>query len=217
MIGPIPFELLGLVCTIICIVALSVALVTYIQRSRQRKRDGDHPAVVTQAEPNTPANKESAYTRVGELVQKATTHTVETLTTTLTSVENKLASPETKQARLSQKPASPPSGQKVPHRPIPEPALPSSAIEPPPLGKPVTGIPGRTLDPLNLAGEIDQMVQQKLKNRPDLAGRRVRLANSLDGGLRIYVDDHVFETVGDVTDFKVREIIRDAIREWEGV
>jgi hypothetical protein len=50
-----------------------------------------------------------------------------------------------------------------------------------------------------------------------LEGRRVRLANGLDGGLRIYVDDDVFEAVGDITDFKVREIIRDAIREWEGV
>jgi hypothetical protein len=73
------------------------------------------------------------------------------------------------------------------------------------------------LDPLNLTDNIDQMVQQKLRERPDLAGRRVRLANSLDGGLRIYVDDDVFEAVGDITDFKVREIIRDAIREWEGV
>ena len=73
------------------------------------------------------------------------------------------------------------------------------------------------LDPLNLTAHIDQMVQQKLQERPDLASRRVRLGTSRDGGLRIYVDDDVFEAVGDITDFKVREIIRDAIREWEGV
>ena len=35
-------------------------------------------------------------------------------------------------------------------------------------------------------------------------------------GLRIYVDGEVFEAVGDITDFKVRELIRDTIREWEG-
>lgn len=79
------------------------------------------------------------------------------------------------------------------------------------------GMPGRMLDPLNLADDIDQMVQHKLRERPDLADRRVRLASGRDGGLRIYVDGEVFEAVGDITDFKVRELIRDTIREWEGV
>jgi hypothetical protein len=213
MVGSIPFELLGLMCTITCIVGLSVALLNYIRRSRQRKRGGDHPAVVTQAGPDTRANKESAYTRVGKLVQKATAHTVETLTTTLTSVENKLASPETQQA----KPLLPLSSQEMPRRPVPEPASPSSATEPPILGKPVMGMPGRTLDPLNLADEIDQVVQHRLRERPDLADRHIRLASGLDGGLRIYVDGEIFEAVSDITDFKVREVIRDAIREWEGV
>jgi hypothetical protein len=72
------------------------------------------------------------------------------------------------------------------------------------------------LDPLNLADEIDQMVQQRLRERADLANRRIRLASGLDGGLRIYVDGQIFEAVGDITDFRVRELIRDAIREWEG-
>jgi hypothetical protein len=30
------------------------------------------------------------------------------------------------------------------------------------------------------------------------------------------VDGEAFEAVGDITDFKVRELIRDTIREWEG-
>lgn len=70
---------------------------------------------------------------------------------------------------------------------------------------------------MNLADEIDQMVQHRLRERPDLADRHIRLASGLDGGLRIYVDDEVFEAVGDITDFRVREFIRDTIREWEGV
>jgi len=77
-------------------------------------------------------------------------------------------------------------------------------------------MPGRTLDPLNLADTIDRMVQQRLVERPDLAGRRIRLGTGKDGGLRIYVDDEIFEAIGDVTDFRVRELIRDTIREWEG-
>lgn len=79
------------------------------------------------------------------------------------------------------------------------------------------GMPGRTPYPLNLADEIDQMVQHRLRERPDLADRHIRLASGLDGGLRIYVDGEIFEAVSDIADFKVREIIRDAIREWEGV
>jgi hypothetical protein len=78
-------------------------------------------------------------------------------------------------------------------------------------------MPGRTLDPLNLTDNIDRIVQQKLRERPDLAGRRVRLATGRDGELRIYVDSDVFEAVSDITDLTVREIIRDAIREWEGI
>ncbi len=215
--GTIPFELVGLVCAIACIIGLSVVLFNYIQRSRRRKRGGDHPAVLTQANSDISVNKEGAYTRVGKLVQKATAHTVETLTATLTSVESKLASPETTQARLNQNPLLSPSSQEMLRRPVPEPASPSSATEPPSLGKPVMGMPGRTLDPLNLADEIDQMVQHRLRERPDLADRHIRLASGLDGGLRIYVDGEIFEAVSDIADFKVREIIRDAIREWEGV
>jgi hypothetical protein len=190
MVGTIPFELIGLACAVACIIGLSVALLTYIQRSRQRKRGGDHPAFVAQASPDASAEK---------------------------AVESNLALPETTQARLDQKSPLPSSRQEMPYRPASKPASYSPKTEPSRLEKPVMGVPGRTLDPLNLADEIDQMVQHRLRGRPDLADRHIRLASGLDGGLRIYVDGEVFEAVGDITDFKVRELIRDTIRDWEGV
>jgi hypothetical protein len=206
MVGTIPFELIGLVCAVACIIGLSVALVIYVQRSRQRKRGGDHPIFVTQASPDTPA-EESASQRVGERVQKVTAP----------AIESNSALSETTQAQLDQKPSVTAFRREMLRQPVPEPALPSSKTEPPRLERPVVGMPGRTLDPLNLADEIDQMVQHRLRGRPDLADRHIRLASGLDGGLRIYVDDEVFEAVGDITDFRVRELIRDTIREWEGV
>jgi hypothetical protein len=206
MVGTIPFELIGLVCTVACIVGLSVALVTYVQRSRQRKRGGEHPVFVTRASPDTPA-EESVSQRVGERVQNVT----------VPAFESNPVSSETTQARLDQKPSVTALRQEMLHQPFPEPASPSSKTELPRLERPVVGVPGRTLDPLNLADEIDQMVQHRLRGRPDLADRHIRLASGLDGGLRIYVDDEVFEAVSDITDFRVRELIRDTIREWEGV
>jgi hypothetical protein len=191
MAGTIPFELIGLVCAVACIIGLLMALLTYVQRSRRRKRGDDHFAFVARARSDAPA-------------------------TTLVSVEDELASPTTTQARLDQESPSPPSDQEALRRQFLEPAPPSFATEPPRLEKPVMGMPGRMLDPLNLADDIDQMVQHKLRERPDLVDRRIRLASGRDGGLRIYVDGEVFEAVGDITDFKVRELIRDTICEWEG-
>jgi hypothetical protein len=83
--------------------------------------------------------------------------------------------------------------------------------------KSVLGTPGRTLEPLNLVTDIDQIVQQRIQERPDLRERTVRLSSGREGELRIYVDAQVFEAVDDITDFRVRELIRDAIREWEGI
>lgn len=212
-----PIELIVFLIASVGFLGMLAAMVIYYYVAQQSKRRGQRPGVVIQAELQALAEKGRSYRQLGEIVQKATAKTVEKLNTTLASVEDKLASEETSQAS-PERASSPPKNQGVPSTPPPESALPPLPTRPHRvLERPVMGMPGRTLDPLNLTDEIDRMVQQKLKNRPDLAGRRVRLANGLDGGLRIYVDDDVFEAVDDITDFKVREIIRDAIREWEGV
>lgn len=193
------------------------AMTIYYYVAQQSKRRGKRPGAVIQADLEALAEKWRSYRELGKIVQKAATKSIEKLNTTLTAVEDKLASAETAQALPGQKLSSPPKNQSAPSPP-PEAAISSLPVSPQRvLERPVTGMPGRMLDPLNLTDNIDQMVQQKLRERPDLAGRRVRLANGRDGGLRIYVDDDVFEAVSDITDFKVREIIRDAIREWEGV
>jgi hypothetical protein len=63
--------------------------------------------------------------------------------------------------------------------------------------------------------KIDDLVQERLQERPDMAGRHVRLAAGAGLGLRIYVDRRTFEAVDDIPDPEVRALIQDAIREWE--
>ena len=199
--------------SILAAVGLLVALIIYIYVSRQSKRRGQRPSTVIKAD--LEALRNGPYRRLGEAIQKATSKTTEAFQATLTSVGGEPAS-EAAQTQPGQSLPSP--DQSALHRRPSEsarPPLPSRS--PRVLEKPVVGMPGRTLDPLNLADIIDQMVQLKLRERPDLAARRIRLASGLDGGLRIYVDDKVYEAVGDIADFRVRELIRDTIREWEGV
>jgi len=84
-----------------------------------------------------------------------------------------------------------------------------------PPARPAVREPGSMLDPLNFVEDIDDKVQQKLKARPALADRFVRLTTGIGGGLRIYVDKQVFSEVSEVPDPEIRTIIQDAIREWE--
>lgn len=95
-------------------------------------------------------------------------------------------------------------------------APPSSSITPPGLpGGPTLRTPGRLLDPLTFVDEIDSLVQQRLSEQPNLAGRFIRLTSGKAGGLRIYVDRQIFDAVSDITDPQVRALIQDAIHEWE--
>jgi len=68
---------------------------------------------------------------------------------------------------------------------------------------------------LTLVDEIDDLVQQRLQERLDLAERRIRLTTSEDGGLCIHVGQQTFNAVNDIPDPQVQALIHDAIREWE--
>jgi hypothetical protein len=58
-------------------------------------------------------------------------------------------------------------------------------------------------------------VQQRLRERPDLAKRRIGLTTGKDGGICIHVDLQTFDSIDDVPDSEVRRLIQDAILEWE--
>jgi hypothetical protein len=68
---------------------------------------------------------------------------------------------------------------------------------------------------LLMVKEIDDLVQQRLRERPELAKQRVRLISGKDGNLYIYVGQQTFSSVDDISDPQVQTLIQDAIREWE--
>ncbi len=70
-------------------------------------------------------------------------------------------------------------------------------------------------EPLPLVEEIDDLVQQRLQQWPEMTGQRIRLASGEDGNLYIYVGQQTFSSVDDISDPQVQALIRDAIREWE--
>ncbi len=69
--------------------------------------------------------------------------------------------------------------------------------------------------PSPLVKEINELVQQRLREQPELAKLRVRLISGKDGNLCIHVGQEIFGAVDDVSDPQVKALIQDAIREWE--
>ncbi|MEM6528079.1 MAG: hypothetical protein AAF653_07270 [Chloroflexota bacterium] len=70
-------------------------------------------------------------------------------------------------------------------------------------------------EPLDLAGQIDLFLQQKLQADPELAARGLRVQGAPDGTVQIQVDGEVYAGVGEVTDTEVRAYLQQVIAEWQ--
>lgn len=94
---------------------------------------------------------------------------------------------------------------------------------PPPAPKTPVGLQGmlpkqapRTmLEPLTFVDEINDLVQLRLQERPEMAGRSIHLSADGPVGLSIRVGAQTFEAVSEITDPQVKALIQDVIREWE--
>ena len=76
--------------------------------------------------------------------------------------------------------------------------------------------PSQPLAPLlTPADEINELVQQRVQERPDMAKRDIRITTSADGSLRIRVGLHTFTKVDDISDPEVKSLVQDVIREWK--
>lgn len=76
--------------------------------------------------------------------------------------------------------------------------------------------PPQPLAPLlTPADEINELVQQRVQERPDMAKRDIRITTSADGSLRIRVGLHTFTKVDDISDPEVKSLVQDVIREWK--
>jgi LPS sulfotransferase NodH len=71
------------------------------------------------------------------------------------------------------------------------------------------------LGPLRLVEEIDALVQERVRERPDLADQGIRLTHDIDGRILIYVGQQRYRSADDIPDDDVKALIHDAIRVWE--
>lgn len=119
----------------------------------------------------------------------------------------------------SQKPAQTPSVSVPAQRPISHP-MPPAPVKPvePSLGAILSPAKKtsveRPMASLSIVGQIDMILQARLINTA-LAGHGIRLQESLQGAVEVYVGLQKFPGVDDVPDEAIKAAIRAAIAEWE--
>jgi hypothetical protein len=69
--------------------------------------------------------------------------------------------------------------------------------------------------PSGIANAVEEFLQFKLSNTPEYAARSIHIRPAPDHSVRIEVDGHFYEAIGDVVDPDVREFLFNLMREWE--
>jgi len=72
-----------------------------------------------------------------------------------------------------------------------------------------------TIPALNLAEEMNNIVQARLRYSPLAEGNRIEVMGDYTGGIRIRVNDDYFKTPEEIPDPEVKELIQASIKEWE--
>ncbi len=99
----------------------------------------------------------------------------------------------------------------------PPPAAAVSPRVPAPTGHlsspPKEKAPAEPAAPLSIIAQVDQILQELLKNTqfPQV----VRLLEGPDGGIQVVVGLRLYRSVDEVPDPQVRQLIRQAVTEWE--
>lgn len=91
-----------------------------------------------------------------------------------------------------------------------------------PLSSGLLGRSGSTSSPapsilpgLNLADEINKIVQARLLASPLAANTEVEITSDPGGGIRIKVNDVIYSSPDEITDAEVRQLIKASIKQWE--
>ncbi|MBK8420955.1 hypothetical protein [Candidatus Villigracilis saccharophilus] len=100
--------------------------------------------------------------------------------------------------------------------PFNTPPIPDSVKEsaPPPAQPLVKKTEEKNISTLSIVGQIDSVLQTKLM-KTKFAKAGIRLQESLQGGVQVYVGLQKYATIDDVPDEQIKSEIRAAIAEWE--
>lgn len=119
--------------------------------------------------------------------------------------------PATTQNATSELKTSPPQVASSPKKTItPAPAADERPTAPPPpedVDEPVSA-------PQSIVAQIDSVLQARLAGSP-LKEKGIRLQESLDGGVLVWVGIDKYEGVDDVPDEEIKNALHAAIKEWE--
>ncbi|NJN79317.1 MAG: hypothetical protein HC797_01945 [Anaerolineales bacterium] len=113
----------------------------------------------------------------------------------------------------------------------PKPSVTQTPLTQPPLASPAgsevkpvsilsSGQPAKKRDPekefalLSIVQQIDTVLQKKLSGSP-FENQKIRLQDSPQGAVEVYVGLQKYESIDDVPNDEIRSIIRAAISEWE--
>ena len=126
--------------------------------------------------------------------------------------------------------ANPPNPSPMIPKPPPEAeaAFLASIQEAPPIPLNITpkkrGLLGRVTQPdpppanipgLNLAEEINDIVQARLRYSPLAATNHIEITTDLSGRIRIEVNDKFYSSPDDISDPEIKALIQASIKEWE--
>jgi hypothetical protein len=72
-----------------------------------------------------------------------------------------------------------------------------------------------SLPSLNLAGEINKIVQTRLMYSPLGTNTKVDILSAPDGGIRINVNGKIYNSPDEVADPDIKQLIKESIKQWE--
>ncbi|RJP51932.1 MAG: hypothetical protein C4583_07665 [Anaerolineaceae bacterium] len=112
-------------------------------------------------------------------------------------------------------PAPSPTPSSAPAPAMPRPVVPSAPV-PVPTPRPLTAAAKdeKPATAINIVAQIDEILQARLARSP-LANHAVRITESPEGGVIVWVGLQKFMGASEVTDPEVKAIIQAAISEWE--
>lgn len=71
------------------------------------------------------------------------------------------------------------------------------------------------LPTLNLADEINEIAQNRLRNSDLAQTTHIEITSNMDGGIRIHVNGQYYASPNDIPDPKIKTLIKNSIKEWE--
>jgi hypothetical protein len=109
-----------------------------------------------------------------------------------------------------------PAGEKP--QPVAGPSAAVTTVTPSPTPPHLADIPSQPRHPAppnSILDQIEKILQRNLMAYPELAPRKIHVGVAADGSLLVEVDRHEYHHADEVPDEQVRNLIKEAIREWE--